>query len=91
MSYELAFTSTAIEDISFLKKTDRLSYKKLEKLLLELTEHPKTGTGKPQLKKHNLSGFYSRRISHKHRLVYQILEEKVTVLVLTAQGHYRDK
>jgi toxin YoeB len=91
MSYELAFTSTAIEDISFLKKTDRLSYKKLEKLLLELTEHPKTGTGKPQLKKHNLSGFYSRRISHKHRLVYQILEEKVTVLVLTAQGHYGDK
>ena len=91
MSYELAFTTTAIEDISFLKKTDKLSYKKLEKLLLELTEHPKTGTGKPQLKKYNLSGFYSRRISHKHRLVYQILEEKVTVLVLTAQGHYGDK
>lgn len=91
MSYELAFTTTAIEDISFLKKTDKLSYKKLEKLLLELTEHPKTGSGKPQLKKYNLSGFYSRRISPKHRLVYQILEEKVTVLVLTAQGHYGDK
>lgn len=91
MSYELAFTTTAIEDISFLRKTDKLSYKKLEKLLLELMEHPKTGTGKPQLKRHHLSGFYSRRISHKHRLVYQILEEKVTVLVLTAQGHYGDK
>ncbi len=38
-----------------------------------------------------LSGFYSRRISHKHRLVYQILEEKVIVLVLAAQGHYGDK
>jgi toxin YoeB len=91
MSYELAFTTTAIEDISFLKKTDKLSYKKLQKLLLELMEHPKTGTGKPQLKKYNLSGFYSRRINHKHRLAYQILEEKVTVLVLTAQGHYRDR
>jgi Txe/YoeB family toxin of Txe-Axe toxin-antitoxin module len=67
MSYELAFTTTAIEDISFLKKSDRLSYKKLEKVLLELKEHPKTG--KPQLRKYNLSGFYSRRISHKHRLV----------------------
>jgi len=50
MSYELAFTATAIEDISFLKKTDKVSYRKLEKLLLELMEHPKTGTGKPQLK-----------------------------------------
>ncbi|WP_420836610.1 Txe/YoeB family addiction module toxin [Arcticibacter tournemirensis] len=64
---------------------------KLEKLLLELREHPKTGTGKPQLKKYTLSGFYSRRISHKHRLVYQILEEKVIVLILAAQGHYGDK
>ncbi|GGI29460.1 MULTISPECIES: Txe/YoeB family addiction module toxin [Pedobacter] len=91
MSYELDFTTTAIEDILILKKSDKLAYKKLEKLLLELTEHPKTETGKPQLKKYNLSGFYSRRISHKHRLIYQIIEEKVTVLVLTAQGHYGDK
>lgn len=73
MSYELKFSANAIEDISFLKKADKPAYKKLEKLLLELREHPKTGTGKPQLKKYTLGGFYSRRISHKHRLVYQIL------------------
>ncbi len=91
MSYELVFSSNAIEDISFLKKTDKLAYKKLEKLLLELREHPKTGTGKPQLKKYDLTGFYSRRINHKHRLIYQIQEEKVIVLVLAAQGHYGDK
>lgn len=91
MIYELIISPNAIEDISFLKKTDKLAYKKLEGLLMELKEHPKTGTGKPQLKKYALSGLYSRRISHKHRLVYQILEEKVIVLVLAAKGHYGDK
>lgn len=44
MSYELAFTATAIEYIDFLKKSDKLAYRKLQKLLLELMEHPKTGT-----------------------------------------------
>lgn len=91
MPYELVFSANAIEDITLLKKSDKLAFKKLEKLLLELREHPKTGTGKPQLKKYDLSGFYSRRISQKHRLVYQIIEERVTVLVLAAQGHYGDK
>lgn len=47
MSYELKFSANAIEDISFLKKADKPAYKKLEKLLLELREHPKTGTGNP--------------------------------------------
>jgi toxin YoeB len=83
MIYELIISPNAVEDISFLKKTDKLAYQKLEKLLLELREHPKTGSGKPQLKKYGLSGFYSRRITQKHRMVYQIHEEKVVVLVLS--------
>jgi len=91
MIYELIISPNAIEDILFLKKTDRPAYQKVGKLLNELREHPKKGTGKPQLKRYDLSGFYSRRITQKHRLVYQIQEEKVTVLVLSAQGHYGDK
>jgi toxin YoeB len=91
MIYKLIISPNAIEDISFLKKTDKSAYNKLERLFEELREHPKTGTGKPQLKKYGLSGFYSRRITQKHRLIYQIIEEKVTVLVLSAQGHYDDK
>lgn len=89
--YSLEFTPSAIEDLKWLKKTDQSAYKKAQKLLLELTEHPTTGTGKPELKKYNLSGFYSRRITQKHRLVYQINGETVSVLVLSAAGHYDDK
>ncbi|MGM9478551.1 Txe/YoeB family addiction module toxin [Pedobacter sp. GSP4] len=89
--YSLEFTSQAIEDLKWLKKTDQIAYKKVQKLLVELIEHPTTGTGKPELKKYNLSGLYSRRITQKHRLVYQINGETISVLVLSAAGHYGDK
>ncbi|WP_083488657.1 Txe/YoeB family addiction module toxin [Pedobacter borealis] len=56
-----------------------------------ILDHPTTGAGKPELKKYNLSGLYSRRITQKHRLVYQINGEEVSVLVLAAAGHYGDK
>ena len=74
-----------------LRKSDSISYKKLEKLLAELIEHPTTGTGKPEPLKGNRSGQWSRRISKKHRLIYEIREEIVTVLILSSYGHYNDK
>ena len=91
MIYILDFTASSKRDIATLKKTDSHSYKKLEKLLAELIEHPTTGTGKPEPLKWNRLGQWSRRINQKHRLVYEIREEIVTVLVLSAYGHYDDK
>jgi len=89
--YSLEFTPQAIEDLKWLKKTDQSAYKKAQKLLLELIDHPTSGTGKPELKKYKLSGLYSRRVSQKHRLIYQINDETISVLVLSAAGHYNDK
>ncbi|MFW0717373.1 Txe/YoeB family addiction module toxin [Pedobacter sp. N23S346] len=89
--YNLEFTQQAVEDLRWLRKTDQTAYKKVQKLLVELIDHPSTGTGKPELKKYNLSGLYSRRITQKHRLVYQINGETISVLVLSAAGHYGDK
>ncbi len=57
----------------------------------ELTEHPTTGTGKPEVLKFGLSGFYSRRITQKHRLVYKVDNEQIIVLIISAIGHYIDK
>ncbi|MDL2312447.1 Txe/YoeB family addiction module toxin [Bacteroidales bacterium OttesenSCG-928-B11] len=91
MTYDLEFTDFAIEDIRRLKIDDRKAYEKLQRLLLELMDHPKTGTGKPKMLRHNYSGCYSRRVSQKHRLVYRIEEERITVLVLSVSGHYDDK
>ncbi len=92
MSYTLAFSKTALGDIEKHKKSgDKSILKKIHKLLIELMEHPTTGTGKTEILKHNLKGLYSRRINKKHRLVYSIKEEVVTVYVLSAYAHYGDK
>jgi toxin YoeB len=92
MSYTLEFSEIALADIKKHKKSgDKVVLKKIEKLLNELMEHPTTGTGQPEQLKHNLTGLYSRRINQKHRLVYSINEEIVTVLVLSARAHYGDR
>jgi toxin YoeB len=92
MSYTLEFSKTALSDIKKHKKSgDKATLKKIEKLLNELMEHPETGTGQPEQLKHNLAGLYSRRINQKHRLVYSINKEIVTVHVLSAWAHYDDK
>lgn len=92
MNYKLEFSKTALEDIEKFKRTgDKSLLKKLQKLLSELIEHPLTGTGQPEMLKHNLKGLYSRRINKKHRLVYAINDTVVTVYVLSAYSHYGEK
>jgi toxin YoeB len=78
-------------DLLRLRKDEPKSFDKAKKLIEELKEHPKTGTGKPELLKGDHSGAWSRRITKKHRLVYEIHDNEVLVLVLTAYGHYDDK
>lgn len=92
MSYTLKLTADAIQDIEQLKKSgDKATLKKLAVLFEELTEHPRTGTGQPEELKYNFSGCWSRRISAKHRLVYRIEDQQITVIILYAIGHYKDK
>ena len=92
MSYKLRFTSDSIKDIEYHKKSgEKKLLQKIEVLLEELRVHPKTGTGQPEKLKYDLEGFYSRRINRKHRLVYEIKDEIITVIILNAYSHYRDK
>ena len=67
------------------------AYQKALKLIAELYQHPRTGTGKPEQLKGEPKGRWSRRITKKHRLVYEIRDTEVIVLVLTAYGHYENK
>jgi len=87
MAYHLDFSKQAQKDIDFHKKSgNKTVVNKLLVLFTELTEHPFTGTGKPEQLKYNLFGFWSRRINHEHRLVYEVNED--SVLVHSAKGHY---
>jgi toxin YoeB len=88
MNYRLDFTEQAQKDIAFHEKSGNKSVlSKIAVLLDELTEHPYTGTGKPEPLKYSLSGLWSRRINHEHRIVYEVFE--AAVLVHFAKGHYR--
>ena len=75
MLYEIDFTPIAIKSISKYKKSNPVQYKKLVKLLNELMEHPRIGTGHPEPLKSGDSLTYSRRISKKDRLIYDIYEK----------------
>lgn len=92
MAYIIVFEPKAIQDIAELKKSrNKAVITKIERLLLELREHPTTGTGQVEALKGNLSGFWSRRIDKFNRLIYTIEEEKITVTVVSAKNHYGDK
>ncbi|MCQ2231805.1 MAG: Txe/YoeB family addiction module toxin [Paludibacteraceae bacterium] len=91
MKYEIIISPVAKEDIQKLKRSEPSAFKKLAKLLLELGEHPETGTGKPEKLKGDLSGKWSRRITDKHRIIYSIDNSIINVIVLSCWGHYEDK
>jgi toxin YoeB len=54
------------------KSGDKASIKKIEKILLELSETPYSGMGNPEPLRYELSGFWSRRINQKDRLIYKV-------------------
>lgn len=91
MPYRIKYQRQAVEDAKKLQTEEPKSFEKLLKLEAELKVHPRTGTGHPEQLSSNRAGQWSRRISKKHRLIYEIHDTEVVVLVLTAYGHYDDK
>ena len=89
--YKIDYTDEAKLHMQQLKHYEPKLFQKMTKMLLELMEHPKTGTGHPEPLKGEPQGRWSRHISKKHRLVYRIFDDTVLVLVLRAYGHYVDK
>ncbi|MEG0915984.1 MAG: Txe/YoeB family addiction module toxin [Myroides sp.] len=74
----------------FYKAGNKGNIKKIEKILLELSETPYSGTGQPEQLKYELTGYWSRRINQKDRIVYRVEEQIVMVYVVSAIGHYED-
>ena len=86
--YTVKFNADAEKDLVLLQRKAPQALPKLAKLLDELKEHPRTGTGRCEQLKHYSIETWSRRITREHRLVYQIHEDIVEVLVISAYGHY---
>jgi len=71
-----------------LKSGDKTTIKRIEKIFKELEVHPTEGVGNPEQLKYQFSGFWSRRLNSKDRLVYSINEDEVIVFIISAMGHY---
>lgn len=89
--YQLVFSPRAIKDLEKIKKSgNQPIISKLRRILLELTEHPLTGIGKPELLRFR-ENTYSRRLNSKDRIIYSIHNDIVSVNILQMAGHYDDK
>ena len=86
--YRLVFTEDAQNDLRLLQKNAPHAIKKLKKMMVELQNHPRTGTGKVEQLKHYAEETWSRRINKEHRLVYRIYDDVVEVLIVSTYGHY---
>jgi toxin YoeB len=82
----LEFDSSAFEDLAWWIEQDRAMALRIVRLVREIQREPFSGLGKPEPLKHELSGCWSRRINQEHRLVYQVLLDKIRVLA--CRFHY---
>ena len=90
--FRITLTDQAKKDITkHYKSGNQATIKKIEKIFVELSEHPTSGIGNPEQLKFELSGLWSRRINTKDRMIYEIFEDVVVVDILSASGHYNDK
>ena len=77
---KIVFLSDAWEDYLYWQLTDKTVLKKINGLIKEIERQPYDGNGKPEPLKHNLAGWWSRRINLEHRLIYRIDTDSLIVL-----------
>ena len=86
MNYQITIENQALKDINYFKKHDKIIVKKIQNLLLEIAQNPFIGSGKPEALKFELSGYWSRRITIQHRLIYKVIKKEV--FVVSCRYHY---
>ena len=86
----LVFEGSSWVDYEQLREKDKKMHNALRKLLKEMLRgNPASGTGKPEMLKHNLQGLWSRRLSQKDRLIYKFDDNYLYVFAIG--GHYNDR
>ena len=83
------FSDNAWQDFLLWMREDRKTAKKIASLLADIERTGNEGLGKPESLKGNLSGYWSRRISEKDRLIYRF--DETTIYIAACKGHYGDK
>jgi toxin YoeB len=83
---KLIFAENAWEDYLYWQKNDKKQLKRVNTLIKDIQRNKFEGIGKPEPLKHNLSGYWSRRINNEHRIVYEIEDD--VILIAQLRYHY---
>lgn len=84
----IQFAPKAYDEFVEWAETDREVFEKIDRMLREISRDPFRGLGKPEPLKHKHKGYWSRRITSEHRLIYKF--ENETIMVASLRGHYDD-
>ena len=83
---KLIFAEQAWEDYQYWLQTDRKITRRIHELIKDATRNPFEGIGKPEPLRHALAGYWSRRITEEHRMVYKL--ESGNLLLAQLRYHY---
>lgn len=89
----IEFTKNGWEDFSYWIETDEDIVKKIKELIKSIRQTPFKGLGKPEPLRYSLKGFWSRRITQEHRLVYKVTGkrgEDQRCIIIQCRYHYDD-
>lgn len=89
MSRSITFSSTAWEQYKFWADADKKTARKINRLIEEIDRMGNEGTGKPEPLVGDLSGYWSRRINERDRLIYSF--DNDTIYILSCRYHYKDR
>ena len=88
MSWQILILPKAEDDLAWFRRHDRALYLKCFDLVRDLSLDPRAGLGKPKQLKHFDREVWSRRVSHKHRMVYTIYGDEQKVEIVSCKSHY---
>ena len=86
---KISFEEQAWEQFQYWLTQDKKTLKKINKLLADISRNGHSGIGHPEPLKGELTGFWSREIDEKNRLVYNIVDNVITII--QCKNHYEDK
>lgn len=91
MKYSIDLAPETIKMLKKWKKSNPVAFKKFDKLVDELEKHPRAGTGHPEPFVGGNNIVWSRHITRNDRMIYEIYDDRVIVLIVDLEGHYDDK
>ena len=82
----VAFHTLAFEQYNEWATSDKKMFERVRRLITESAKTPFAGIGKPEPLRRNLKGYWSRRITEEHRLVYKVTDEQI--IIVSCKYHY---